>query len=105
MSALDIESIRALLDKPFHMTQHAEQRRRQRGISIQDIKNAILCGDVIENYPDDYPYPSCLIMGYTEQGSPLHLVCGVGEGELFVITAYRPDPMKWYPDWTTRKEL
>lgn len=101
---MEIELIRQLLAKPFQMTQHAELRRRQRGISIPDMKQAILNGSIIEDYPDDYPYPSCLILGYAEDGQPLHLVCGAGEGTLFIITAYRPSPEKWEADWKTRKE-
>lgn len=105
MTAIDIEVIRALLSSPFQMTQHAELRRRQRGISVPDIKSAILNGEIIEDYPDDYPFPFCLILGSTLQGEPLHLVCGVGGGILYVITAYHPSSDKWESDWRTRKEL
>ena len=101
---MEIETIRSLLKQPFQMTQHAELRRRQRKISISDILQTILSGEIIEEYPDDYPYPSCLIFGYTTCGEPLHLVCGVGGGTLFLITAYRPDPERWESDWKTRKE-
>lgn len=104
MIAIDIEAIRALLAAPFQMTQHAELRRRQRGISVPDIKHAILTGEIIEDYPDDYPFPSCLILGSTKQNEPLHIVCGVGGGILYVITTYHPSPDKWEPDWKTRKE-
>ena len=86
------------------MTQHAETRRRQRGISVPDIKQAILTGQIIEDYPDDYPFPSCLVLGYTDRGDPLHIVCGAGDGQLYVITAYRPSRDKWESDWRTRKE-
>ena len=68
------------------------------------MKQAILNVSIIEDYPDDYPYPSCLILGYAEDGRPLHLVCGAGEGTLFIITAYRPSPEKWGADWKIRKE-
>ena len=68
------------------------------------MKQAIRNGSIIEDYPDDYPYPSCLILGYAEDEQPLHLVCGAGEGTLFIITAYRPSPEKWEADWKTRKE-
>ena len=86
------------------MTQHAELRRRQRGISVPDIKSAIRAGEIVEDYPDDYPFPSCLVLGTGTHGEPLHVVCGVGAGTLFVITAYCPSPDKWEPDWRTRKE-
>lgn len=101
---MEIETIRKLLNKPFQMTQHADLRRRQRGISVPEIKQTILNGEIIEDYPDDYPFPSCLILGHPEPGRPLHLVCGVGGGELYIVTAYWPDADKWRPDWKTRRE-
>ena len=105
MISINVEEIRALLSAPFQMTQHAELRRRQRGISVPDIKHALVAGEIIENYPEDYPFPSCLVLGDTTRAEPLHVVCGVGGGILYVITAYHPSPDKWETDWKTRKEL
>ena len=83
-------------------TRHALTRMLQRDISREEVKAAILHGKVIENYPQDYPYPSCLILHI--QGKPLHVVCGAGDGELWIITVYRPDPSQWENDFATRKE-
>ena len=47
-------------------------------------------GEVIEDYPDDYPFPSCLILGHG-----IHVVCGIGEGKAWIVTAYRPTLDKW----------
>lgn len=75
--------------KAFRYTQHFMQRIIQRRITIED-------------YPDDYPYPSCLVLGYTINDKPLHVVCGITPDELFLITAYRPDASIWSADFTTR---
>ncbi|MEG2000575.1 MAG: DUF4258 domain-containing protein [Evtepia sp.] len=102
---MDIEAVQQLCDTaPFQMTQHAELRRRQRGISIPDIKQAIHSGIIIEDYPDAYPYPASLILGLSQQQKPIHLVCGIGNGVLWIVTAYHPDPDKWETDLKTRKE-
>jgi hypothetical protein len=52
---------------------------------------------VLSNYPSlavellfDYPFPSCLI-----NGENIHIVCSIGEGRLYIITAYRPLPDQW----------
>ena len=45
-------------------TQHCLQRMQERNISRADVKNGIVTGEIIEDYPDDYPNPSCLIFGY-----------------------------------------
>lgn len=97
---LDIQEVRALCrDETIMMTQHVVKRCQERGISYDGIKAAITSGEIIEQYPDDYPYPSCLILG----NAPLHVVVGVGQAMLWVITAYKPETDKWAADYRTRK--
>ena len=55
---------------------HAAKRLEQRGISIKDVMNCIMHGEIIEQYPTDYPYPSCLILGVTVDDKFLHTVIG-----------------------------
>ena len=63
-----------------------------------------MSGEIIEEYPEDYPYPSCLVFGYTLQNRTLHVVVGIGETKLWLITAYQPDPEQWSEDFKKRKE-
>lgn len=77
---------------------HALKRLMIRGISQSEVLQAILSGCIIEEYPDDYPYPSCLVLG-----NGLHVVCGIGQGLVWIITAYIPDPEKWEFDLKTRR--
>ncbi len=62
-----------------------------------EIYDAILNGKIIEAYPEDEPYPSCLIYGRTPINRPLHIVCAYArELDLaIIITAYQPDPKQW----------
>ena len=53
---------------------HAQERLRQRGIKQRDIKRCIMSGEIIEQYPEDFPFPSCLIFGYTNNDKVLHVV-------------------------------
>jgi len=46
-----------------------------RDIRVYEIREAIVSGEVIEDYPEDKYGPSCLILGYTRSGRPLHLQC------------------------------
>ena len=41
------------------ITNHAMERCREREMSAKDLKNAIMTGEIIESYPDDFPFPSC----------------------------------------------
>jgi hypothetical protein len=81
---------------------HTEKLRRRK-IGIQDIEEAIVAGEIIEDYLDDPRGPSCLILGFTQNGRPLHTVCGRVEDEVIIITAYEPDPEEWEEGWKTRR--
>ena len=103
---IDIKNIRRYYteDRVF-ITEHAAERCRQRGIKSRDIENAVSNGEIIEQYPGSFPYPSCLIKGSDIRGQILH-VCVSDEGSSSrIITAYYPDPDKWDSDFIIRKEL
>jgi hypothetical protein len=84
--------------------QHALERLLERGITREEVQRAILNGEVIEVYPKDHPYPSCLILHIEQQA--LHVVAAVdsGSGICHVITAYRPDLDHFEPDFKTRSK-
>lgn len=71
---------------------------------MADVKNAISSGFIIEWYYEDYPYPSCLILGYNIKNEVLHIVCGVSHELVHVITAYYPDKDKWEDDMKIRRK-
>jgi len=50
---------------------HAIQRMFERGIRKEDVRQILLTGAVIEEYPEDAPYPSRLVLGWRGQ-RPLH---------------------------------
>jgi hypothetical protein len=94
-----IEDIKSLCaNDTIVLTDHLLTRMRQRQIRLKDIKNTIENGEIIEQYSTDYPFPSCLI-----NGEGIHLVCSIGEGRLYIITAYRPTPEKWDAGGKKRK--
>ena len=92
-------------EKSVHWTDHILGRLRERGIGIDDIVNVINNGEIIEQYPSDYPSPSCLMMGYTIAGQPLHIVCGSNGLKLWFITAYFPNPIEWTDDFKKRRNV
>jgi len=81
-------------------TEHARREMAEeplRRIGVDDVLQALSTGEIIEEYPADRPYPSCLVLGRTPTGRPLHVVCAPvrAEGRLVVITTYEPDPERW----------
>jgi hypothetical protein len=66
-------------------------------IRDEEVFETISTGEIIENYPDDEPYPSCLVYGRTLKSRPLHVVCAYSDDEKLsiIVTAYQPDPERW----------
>ncbi len=83
---------------------HAIQRMYERKISEADVFSVLEEGKVIEEYPDDTPYPSKLILGWRDQ-RPLHIVVAKNEldDQLIIITVYEPDPEIWDNSFERRK--
>ena len=96
--------IEAVQAERVNITQHARKEAREDGLVLDEIFSATCRGKVIEDYPTDKPYPSCLIHGETEAGDVVHSVWAYDvESQIAVlITVYRPDPERWI-DWETRK--
>ena len=102
---LNIESIKEkIITKKVDWTNHCLNRLNQRNINNKDVKFAIFNGKIIEYYYDDYPYPSCLIMGYDTKKEILHIVCGISDNTVHMITAYHPNTDKWEEDMKTRRK-
>jgi len=91
-------------DDRIKWSQHAMKRLRERHITIDDYIQCIQTGSIIEDYPDDYPIPSCLILGVSASGKALHIVVGCDGKDIYAITAYWPSPDVWEADLKTRKE-
>jgi len=105
MSIIGISQIKELIHEGKVLwTEHVALRLRERGIKREDLIKCIENGEIIEQYPDDTPFPSCLIFGHCVSGKPIHIVVGYNEDVLCaMITAYRPDLFKWENDFKTRK--
>jgi len=67
------------------------------------VKFGINNGKIIEFYYEDYPFPSCLILGTTVDNDIIHIVCGISDNFVHIITAYRPNSDKWEDDMKTRR--
>ncbi len=89
-----------LLSEQILYSRHArnEMLKEEFGrIYEQEVFEVIRNGEIIEKYPEDKPYPSCLIFGETEQTRPLHVVLAYNEQEnlIIIVTVYHPDATKW----------
>ena len=85
-------------------TRHARKRILERGIRIDEVHDATDAPTVVEEYPDDEPYPSRLVMGWVG-GRQLHLVLAgpTVAGDTIVVTLYEPDLGRWEPGFARRR--
>jgi len=92
-----IEQVRIKIQAgQFEFSKHAVDQSILRQISVQELHEAIANGEIIEDYPDDKYGPSCLVLGFTLAGRPLHVQCSYPSRPLVkIITLYEPDPAEW----------
>ncbi len=83
---------------------HAIQQMFFRRISKQDVKTTINYGEVIEENPNDSPFPTYLILDFVN-GKPIHVVFSYDEMKDtgYVVTAYIPDSQLWTDNFRKRR--
>ena len=101
---IDIKILRAMnkLDC-IAITKHAKDRLAERNITVLDILKCIDTGEIIKQYEDDKPLPSCLILGAAVKNKYIHIVVSHDAEYIYLITAYYPNPEQWESDLKTRK--
>lgn len=102
---LEIEEIRRkIANNEFEFSKHAVDQSILRQIRVNEIKEVIASGQLIEDYPTDKYGSSYLIYGLTQTGRPIHIQCSYSTRPLIkIITVYEPDPERWNDDFTIRR--
>lgn len=92
-----IDAIRAKIEAGlYEFSKHAVDQSILRSISLGEFAEAVNSGTIIEDYPDDKYGPSCLILGFTKNGRPIHVQCTYASRDrLKVVTLYEPDKELW----------
>ncbi|MBF8266237.1 MAG: hypothetical protein HW384_2101 [Dehalococcoidia bacterium] len=87
----------------YRLSSHAEHEREADQITKVELDEALFSSqaEIIEDYPNDSRGPSCLILGFTSQNKPLHVVMGLLD-KIIIITVYRPTPKEW-TNWRERR--
>jgi hypothetical protein len=89
----------------FVIKDHAVMRMINRNILSSDVNEILHSGEVIERYPDDFPFPSKLVFKIVN-GRPLHIVLAFSKDQNLgiVITVYEVDIEHFEKDFKTRKK-
>ena len=82
---------------------HAIKRMSQpeRMITTEEVRVAVIRGEIIEHYPRDKRGLSCLIMHRNEK-RVIHVACAPKTEYLAIITAYVPTRGQWSSDLKVR---
>jgi len=103
---MDLIFLRKVIKKGnFEWRKHTLIRLAERNISQRAVLEVILKGELIEDYPGDYPFHSCLIFKVIKE-SPLHVVVSldIQNRKAYIITVYVPTLDKFEPDFKTRRK-
>jgi len=99
---IDAKTIRAKVrQNEFSFTGHAIIEGRKEGVTPRDVRQVLLTGEIIEEYPERQ---RCLVSGYTREGIPVHVTCEYRDWledehkDLVVITVYVPSKAGWIRD-------
>jgi hypothetical protein len=84
---------------------HARQSMFTRSISDECVEQVLHSGEVIEDYPNAFPFPAKLLFGRCHR-RPIHVVAAENKNrqQVIIITAYEPTLDKWEADMKTRRK-
>jgi hypothetical protein len=94
----------AIHSNRIRITNHADEEAQADRLSFDEIFISVFQGEIIEEYTDDKPFPSCLIYGENFCKEPIHSVWAYNQQNSWavLITVYRPDPERWIK-WRIRR--
>lgn len=84
---------------------HGYDELAQDRLTVADVVAGIADARPIEEYPDYHKGPCVLVLQPDAEGNPVHVLWGIRRGTAgpaVVVTAYRPDPIRWSHGFTRR---
>ena len=102
-----VEKVRALISAgEVRISEHGYEELAEDGLTAREVIVGIVDAAVVEEYPN-YPKGPCVLMLQKDKaGSPIHAVWGIPKDHdkpAVLITAYRPDPVRWDESFTRRR--
>jgi len=73
----------------IHIMQRLNVMLNADNLTFYQIEEALLGGEILEEYPDTGRGESYLVLGFSEN-IPIHIVCGFRGDKIAVITVYVP---------------
>jgi Domain of unknown function (DUF4258) len=91
----------------YLVSRHGYRELAADDILLDEVMAGIGSALVVEDYPESRKEPSVLVMQRDRSGQPIHVMWGVPKisgTPAVLVTAYRPTPERWSPDFMKRKK-
>lgn len=93
---MDFNKIQDLIGKRKYLfSEHADEEKTKDQLTVDEIEEAILSGEIIDERLDDPRGSSSLIAGKTRSGRLIHIVIGIRFDMPVIVTVYIPSEDKW----------
>lgn len=88
----------------FNLSKHATKRMDLRARTLADIRQVVVSGEIVREYPVERPYPEYLFLGYPRgRNDPCYVVVASND-ETIIVTVHDYDPEVYEPDHRTRRK-
>ena len=93
---------RCVRERKLFWTYHVNMRLERRHITRGEIVDSVDTYEIIESYPEDKYLPSYLVLA----ANTFHVLfaADLGDDNVRIVTAYRPDPGEWTSDFRQRRK-
>lgn len=93
---MNFKKIKELIKKKDYLfSEHADEERTKDQLTVEEIEQAIIQGEVIEERLDDPRGESRLVAGESENGRLIHVAIGVRFEKPVIVTVYLPSRDEW----------
>ena len=75
------------------ISMQGQMRMHEKGLTIGDVMSVIDSGEIVEEYPDEFPFESCLIMGWSVDGKYMQIVLSMNENNIYLILVHTVQEM------------
>jgi hypothetical protein len=108
VSSLFKQIKKLILNGKVRISEHGYDELMDDDLSARELIDSIYTSTLVEEYPN-YPKGPCLLLLQRDRkDSPVHAVWGIPKDKqepAVLVTAYRPDPLKWENDYIRRKKV
>lgn len=79
----------------YFFSHHGDDECQAENLTILEVEESLLRGVILEEYPDAGRGESVLMVGFTNEGKPIHYVYGRRGKDMVIVTTCFPTPPKF----------